>query len=165
VVALRPTPSQADSDNPTHPSNAPFSVSCPCPTNNRTVATTPIRKQMNNFIFLSNVNAYNAEAALVARIENIHSKAQLLKEISAGLKFPDYFGENWDALEECLNDLHWVENSEIVITHSNIPNISSGELKTYLEILSSAVKNWSNVPTHKLTVIFSNNDKQTITKS
>jgi len=120
---------------------------------------------MNNFVFLNNLNEYNTEDALVARIENIHSKAQLLEELSAGLKFPDYFGENWDALDECLNDFHWVENSEIVIIHSNVPNISSGELKSYLEILSSAVKNWSNVSTHKLTVIFSDNDKQTITKS
>lgn len=119
---------------------------------------------MNNFIFLKDINAYNTETALVARIENIHSKAQLLKELSAGLKFPDYFGENWDALDECLNDFHWVENSEIVIIHSSVPNISSVELKTYLEILSSAVKNWSNVPTNKLTVIFSDNDKHAITK-
>ncbi len=119
---------------------------------------------MNNFVFLNNLNEYNTEDALVAHIENIHSKAQLLIELSAGLKFPDYFGDNWDALDECLNDFHWVENSEIVIIHSNVPNISSGELKTYLEILSSAVKNWSISPTRKLTVIFSDNDKQTIAK-
>ncbi len=119
---------------------------------------------MNNFIFLNSLNEYNAEDALVARIENIHNKAQLLKELSAGLKFPDYFGENWDALDECLNDFHWVENSEIVIIHSSVPNISSGELKTYLEILSSAVKNWSIAPTRKLTVIFSDNDTHAITK-
>jgi RNAse (barnase) inhibitor barstar len=32
-------------------------------------------------------------------------KASFLAQISDLLKFPDYFGHNWDALEECLNDV------------------------------------------------------------
>ena len=31
-------------------------------------------------------------------------KRGMLEELSHSLTFPDYFGWNWDALEECLND-------------------------------------------------------------
>ena len=31
----------------------------------------------------------------------------LLDAIAAAFDFPDYFGANWDALEECLRDMSW----------------------------------------------------------
>jgi hypothetical protein len=35
----------------------------------------------------------------------INSKDQFLKEAAARLQFPDYFGANWDAFEDCLTDM------------------------------------------------------------
>ena len=34
-------------------------------------------------------------------------KAALLRQFAASLGFPDWFGGNWDALEDCLTDLSW----------------------------------------------------------
>ena len=39
----------------------------------------------------------------------IEGKEQLLDAISKRFEFPDYFGGNWDALEECLRDLGWLD--------------------------------------------------------
>lgn len=35
----------------------------------------------------------------------LSSKAALLSALAAGLKFPSYFGHNWDALLDCLRSL------------------------------------------------------------
>ena len=39
----------------------------------------------------------------------IDGEEALMAAISKGFEFPDYFGGNWDALEECLRDLGWLE--------------------------------------------------------
>lgn len=35
------------------------------------------------------------------------------EEIAKALNFPDYFFPNLDSLDECLNDLSWIEQNEI----------------------------------------------------
>ena len=48
-------------------------------------------------------------AGLVAEVDgaSVHSRDELLDAIAAELGFPEYFGHNWDALDECLRDLSW----------------------------------------------------------
>jgi RNAse (barnase) inhibitor barstar len=40
----------------------------------------------------------------------VESKEELLDTIGEGFGFPDWFGRNWDALEECLRDLDAVND-------------------------------------------------------
>ena len=58
-------------------------------------------------------------------IENkaILNDQDLLLEISASMKFPEYFGNNWDALDECLVDFEWLNNPKgfvLVIQNSRV---------------------------------------------
>lgn len=49
-----------------------------------------------------------AEAATrVREIAPAATKDELLAAIAEALVLPDYFGNNWDALEECLQDLQY----------------------------------------------------------
>jgi RNAse (barnase) inhibitor barstar len=47
----------------------------------------------------------------------IESKGDLLAAIATALDFPEYFGHNWDALDECLGEVteptvvEWVDAS------------------------------------------------------
>ena len=43
------------------------------------------------------------------------TKAQMLGLLGRTLAFPSWFGRNWDALEDCLADLSWVEGPGVLI--------------------------------------------------
>src|SRR5436190_856550 len=38
----------------------------------------------------------------------IRSKADFLTAFAKSLQFPDYFGHNWDALDDSITDLSWL---------------------------------------------------------
>jgi RNAse (barnase) inhibitor barstar len=93
--------------------------------------------------------------AHVARIPpGIDGKTALFRALVPALALPDYFGANWDALEECLRDLSWIERKTVALVHEDLPPLPRKELQTYLSVLSEAVKDWSEDEEHVLTVVF-----------
>ncbi len=85
-------------------------------------------------------------------VHTIHGKkcrtpAGLFDEFARALAFPDYFGHNWDALEECLADLDWLpaKGYILLITDSQavLPD-DEEEYETLLEVLADAGEAWSN---------------------
>lgn len=68
-------------------------------------------------------------------------KARLLENIASALKFPDWFGQNWDALEDCLTDLSWREAPAHVLL---IENPQPGDdLGVLTDILRSSAESWA----------------------
>jgi len=49
----------------------------------------------------------------------VASEAELLAELARVFRFPDYFGGNWDAADECLRDLEWLPASGYVLRVAN----------------------------------------------
>jgi RNAse (barnase) inhibitor barstar len=77
--------------------------------------------------------------------KNISRKEQLLNHFSTALHFPDHFGGNWDALEECLTDLEWVDGDGYVIHYDHIDGLLAehpDQFETLIEILRDAVASW-----------------------
>jgi RNAse (barnase) inhibitor barstar len=68
----------------------------------------------------------------------LESKTALLAFLKEALRFPDYFGDNWDALNDCLADV--AEGAEkFVLVHHDLPLESEpAEQRTYLEIVGHA---------------------------
>ena len=68
-------------------------------------------------------------------------KAQLLKNIASALDFPDWFGHNWDALEDCLTDLSWRDApGHVLLIESPRPGDDLGVL---VDILRSSAEFWA----------------------
>lgn len=53
--------------------------------------------------------------ARVVRGAKCRESHGLFDEFAAAWQFPPYFGENWDALDECLADLEWLRASAYVL--------------------------------------------------
>ena len=88
---------------------------------------------------------------------SIDSKQDLMAAISEALELPDYFGGNWDALDEVLRDLGWLEadGHVLVLTgaeglRSRSPQLAEGLVKSW----TWAAEKWGadGVPFHLVLV-------------
>jgi RNAse (barnase) inhibitor barstar len=73
--------------------------------------------------------------------------AGLLTEFARALDFPDYFGHNMDALEECLADLEWLPAKGYTLLITDAAKVlpdDEEEYETFLEILRDAGEAWGN---------------------
>ena len=82
-------------------------------------------------------------------IKGRHCKtpATLFAEFARALKFPDYFGHNWDALEECLADLEWLPAKGYILLITDAAHVlpdDEAEYETFLDILCDAGEAWGN---------------------
>ena len=103
------------------------------------------------FQFVDDPREFRAGDALVLRIPaKARGKEKLFGVLVKGLRLPSYFGWNWDALDECLNDLSWLsDETRVIIVHEGLPFSCGGEqLPAYLNLLRDVVgaRRKSNVP-------------------
>lgn len=70
-------------------------------------------------------------------------------EFAAALQFPPYFGENWDAFDECLNDLEWLDGQGAALFMLDADQLMQDappdDGRIFFEILQATE---SNVPFH-----------------
>lgn len=48
-------------------------------------------------------------------LAGVHDKDGLLAALARTLRFPEWFGGNWDSLHDCLTDLSWCEAEGYVV--------------------------------------------------
>lgn len=84
----------------------------------------------------------------------ISATLSFLREVGSILKFPDYYGENWNAFEECINDLSWIKEKNVVLIHNEMPKIPADQQIIYVDILKNAAESWGLDKDHILIVVF-----------
>lgn len=70
-------------------------------------------------------------------------KRALMARIAASLGFPDGFGENWDALEDCLTDFSWREAKGHVLVFEGFQFLPREELGLLIDVLIAAAEFWA----------------------
>lgn len=76
---------------------------------------------------------------------NIARKEQLLNAMATALDLPPHFGQNWDALEECLVDMDISGGDGFLIHYDQVDALAAShpsELETLVEIFRDSVRSW-----------------------
>ncbi|HEU4678663.1 MAG TPA: barstar family protein [Terrimicrobiaceae bacterium] len=84
-------------------------------------------------------------AARVVDCEAIRSKEGLLQALAEAFAFPNHFGSNWDALLDCLSDLHWLPASGYVLIMLRARYLETADprsFNTFLEVCQEAAARW-----------------------
>jgi hypothetical protein len=87
----------------------------------------------------------------VVRGHKARTTAALFDEFAAALQFPCYFGENWDAFDECIADLGWLLGDTYLILIVQSLHLLEGEppeqFQQLLKVLENAGEEWSRPAT------------------
>lgn len=92
---------------------------------------------------------FKDEPKAVARIvrgKKSRTLDNLYDEFAAAFQFPCYFGENWPAFGECVNDLEWLPGEGYFVFVSNVNNMlvnDDEDFKILVRILLDAAKDWA----------------------
>ena len=91
------------------------------------------------------LEAVQGSAIRVARIglSGASEKAGLMERIARALDFPQWFGGNWDALEDCLTDLSWLKAEGHVLVFEDAGRIPADERGVLVDILASSAAFWA----------------------
>ena len=68
-------------------------------------------------------------------------KDALLRNVACALDFPDWFGQNWDALEDCLTDLSWRTGGGEVLIFEGAEN--RDDFGILVDVLRSSAEFWA----------------------
>ncbi|MCP1852169.1 hypothetical protein ACVMIH_001268 [Bradyrhizobium sp. USDA 4503] len=86
---------------------------------------------------------------------NVADKAALLATLARQLGFPNYFGNNWDAFEECIRDLSWLPHGPVLVVHADVPLVGDpASAMTYVAILNDAANKMARSEGRPLLVAF-----------
>jgi hypothetical protein len=71
----------------------------------------------------------------------IDARENLFEAMARSLGFPDWFGANWDALEDVLGDLSWRKGDGHVLVLHRYPE--GEELGILLDVLRTSAEYWA----------------------
>lgn len=78
-------------------------------------------------------------------IGHVHDKQGFITLVAKALAFPQWFGGNWDAFEDCLGDLSWQPAPGYVLLLEHGKHFGAGhkqEFVTAVEVLDGVAEYW-----------------------
>jgi RNAse (barnase) inhibitor barstar len=107
---------------------------------------------MANYTILNTISEkHSTEKTLVVIIdgEQTDTLEKFYALVASQLKFPDNFGSNFDAFDEMMNDLEWLEETIIYLIFRNYDDFLSEEndeaREILLTILDDASTEWKRM--------------------
>jgi hypothetical protein len=88
----------------------------------------------------------NGLAFFLVQGHEIHRKDEFLKAAADALGFPEYFGHNWDAFEDCLKDMSWHPAGGYVMVlegFDGFAGLAPDEFRIAMDILRDSAEFWS----------------------
>jgi|SRR5262245_20916844 len=77
-------------------------------------------------------------------LTGVRSQAELLVALASRLQFPEWFGHNWDALNDVLAELAWEQPNGVMLTLEHCSELARADpeaFETALEVLDSVAEN------------------------
>jgi RNAse (barnase) inhibitor barstar len=91
-----------------------------------------------------------AEAGITARVlrgTQARTIQELMDEFASKLDFPEYFGNNWNALADCLTDLSWLSGLAYVVVIDEARYLLDREpediLNLFLHLIENTSEQWA----------------------
>jgi hypothetical protein len=87
---------------------------------------------------------------IVVRGRKMLTLDQAFDELAAALQLPYYFGYNWAALDECINDQDWMPFGKCIVVVSDADKLfgeeraAENQLKVFMDILRRASHDWES---------------------
>jgi hypothetical protein len=76
-------------------------------------------------------------------LRGVEDKEALLGVLAQALGFPDWFGGNWDALEDCLCDLSWRPGDGHVIVLRGGGALGADDVGVLIDVLTTSAAYWA----------------------
>lgn len=88
--------------------------------------------------------------------QGIHDGPSFIDECAKVMDFPDYFGRNWNALDECITDLEWCQAKGYVLLYDGVDAFAQADPNQWayaLDTLRSAADYWRKTDTPMLVLL------------
>lgn len=96
-------------------------------------------------------------------VSSVSSSWDFFALLAKAMKFPNYFGNNWDALHDCLTDMSWNISSGNILAISNADSLFALKLEEFevlVGVLEEAAAFWRGKDEPKcFAIVFSGSEK------
>jgi hypothetical protein len=73
-------------------------------------------------------------------LSEVGGKQDLFDRAATGLQFPSYFGENWDAFRDLVQDFEWIPTERVMVFWLRFGDLLVGHPDSAQSVLSSCRK-------------------------